>query len=319
MKILHIIDASNHVYRGASVPKPFYYGQEMRNGEMVPVHVLHGGFSALLNYVPMLEKQYFFDPDIENYYAFCFDSRSKTYKKIDHPNYKANRTYDPEMCAHAQLEYAEAVLKEFGYVVCREEGYEADDIAYSLWKNYGKDYSLVVLHSTDKDWSFMINEDTVQFARRKIRGTQKYDYRLIDPTSYTAEFQVQYNTMLLYKVISGDSSDGIKGIGKKWLPNIQDVIAKDTPPASLGDIRKVRDLLLQVGEKYPAFPVNDAMDILDVATPENVNVQEYAFELINSRPKKLPNNYILTTRPQTRSDVHKDLFYDFVERCRSER
>lgn len=320
MKVLHIIDASNHVYRGASVPRPFYYGQELINGELQSKSVLHGGFTALLDYIPMLEKSYFFDPEIENYYAICFDSRTKTHKKIENPTYKANRKYDPETCAHAQMEYAEAVLKEYGYVVCREEGYEADDIAYSLWKKYGKDYSLVVLHSTDKDWSFMINDDTVQFAKRKIQGQQKYEYRIIDPTSYTLEFKVQYNLMLFNKVLKGDTSDGVKGVGMKWFDNIKEIVVdKGLSPASFGDVRTVRDVLLAVGERNPNFPVNDAMSVLDLVTPELINVDRYAYELFDSRPKKLPINYILTTRPQTRSDVHKDLFYDFVERCRSER
>lgn len=318
MKILHIIDASNHVYRGASIKRPYYYGQEMVSGVLTPKSILHGGFTTLMNYVPSMEKEYFYDPEIENVYAFCFDSRSLTYKKQKYPFYKANRKYDPEIKAHAQMEYAEEVLKSYGYVVCREEGYEGDDVAYSLWQKCHDDYDLIVLHSTDKDWAFMIDDKTIQMSKRKL-PSGKYEYVVIESTNYERIYKVQYNLMLLYKVLKGDSSDGVSGIGVKFMSEIRNTLDAGYPVKQLGSIRNVRDILLQTGNKHPHFPIEQAIRVLDIISPESVDVSEYAFQLADSRPKKLPYNYITSVRPQSRDDEHREMFYDFVETARKDR
>ena len=319
MKVLHIIDASNHGYRGGYVRRPYYYGHEMRNGELTSVSVLHGGFTAITNYIPTMQKEFFCDPDVENYYVVCFDSRSKTIKKQEHPTYKANRTYDSELCIHAQLEYAEEVLKLYGYPVARIEGYEADDIAYSLWRTCKHEYPLIVLHSSDKDWAFMIDDDTVQFSKRKDKNTGTYEYTVIDKTNYGSVYGVAYNIMTLYKVLTGDASDNIQGVGKKYLYYIQDSMPQGLSDVHLGDTRKVRDVLLATANKHPDFPITKAMDILDLITPEFVNVDSIANDIANARTKKIPYNYITSMQPQSRSDEHRDLFYDFVEATRIER
>lgn len=319
MKVLHIIDAGNHTYRGGSIRCPYHYGQEMVGGELKSMSVLTGGFNALMNYIPMLENDYFFDPEVENYFVVCFDSRSRLKKKDMYPFYKSNRSYDSSMQVHSQLMYAEDVLNYYGYVAARVEGYEADDIAYSLWKYCKRDYDLIILHSSDKDWAFMIDEDTVQFAKRKLPGTNQYDYVVIEKANYATVYHMQYNLMILSKVLQGDSSDGVKGIGKKFLTHIQDARPNDINDIRLGDARVVKDLLLATAKKYPAFPIEQALTNLDVVTPETVDVEEIAYQISVASPKKIPFNYLNALKPQTRNNEHRELFYTFVENARTER
>ena len=319
VRVLHIIDASNHVYRGSMIKRHFSYGTEFDGCSYQSKSVPVGGLNALLNYPLMLERDYFGGADVENYYAFCFDSRSKTIKKQNNPMYKATRRYDPSLCAHAQLENAEEVLKLYGYPVLRVEGYEADDIAYTLWKTSKVDYDLIFLHRSDKDWAFMIDEDTTQFARRKIRETGQYDYVAITPSNYRDIYDVAYNIMLLYKVLKGDPSDNLSGIGIKYMRHIQDSIPSTIKDDGLGDVRKVRDVLLAAGKAHADFPINRAMELLDIISPEYINDDSLAATVLESRPKKLPYNYLTSVKPQNRDDIHRDIFYDFVEATRAER
>lgn len=319
MKILHIIDAGNHAYRGGSIKRSYYYGQEMKNGVLESKSVLYGGFGALLNYIPMLEKDYFFDPEIENYFVVCFDSRSTLKKKEQYPFYKANRKYDPDSQVHSQLMYAEDVLNLYGYTTARIEGYEADDIAYSLWKFCKRDYDIIVLHSSDKDWAFMINDDTIQFAKRKVQGTNTYDYFVIDKTKYASIYSMQYNLMILSKVLKGDPSDGVSGIGMKYLYYIQDSMPAGLTDIHLGDNRNVRDVLLATAAKHTDFPIEKALLNLDVLTPESINVEEIAYQISVASPKKIPFNYLQAMKPHTKEGEHRELFYTFVENARTER
>ena len=319
VRVLHIIDASNQIYRCAVMGRTYTYGTEFDGYSYQTKSVPVSGVSALLNYPLMIERDFFSGPNVENHYAFCFDSRSKTIKRQNNPEYKSSRTYDPSLCVHPQLEYAEEVLKLYGYAALRVEGYEADDIAYTLWKTAKSDYDLIFLHSTDKDWAFMIDPDTTQFAKRKIKETGQYDYVAITPTNFTDIYNMQYNTMLMFKVLKGDPSDCISGIGVKNLKYIQDSIPSHITPEQMNDVQNVREILLAAGKAHPEFPVAKALEILNLVSPEYIDDDSLAAEVLESRPKRLPYNYLWTVKPQNRDDEHKDRFYDFVEATRAER
>lgn len=316
VKILHIIDASNQGYRGSFNNRRFIYGTEFDGKVYNPVSVPVGAFSTIVNYATTMEAKHFGNPEVENHYVYCFDSRSKTIKKQMHPEYKSNRHYDPKSAIHEQFEYAEEVLRFYNYPVLRVEGYEADDVAYTLWKTAHLDYDYVFLHSSDTDWSFMINKSTVQIALRK-QDNGKYELTMISKDNYQEELKTPYNTMLLKKLIKSDSSDSIKGIGMRNLPAIQ-LAAKDfVTDAELGDIRMMRDLLIRTAKMTPTFPLEQAMDTLDILTPELLSNQDFAACLLDYRPKHMPESYLYSIKPQTKQNEHYDMFYEFVEKVRT--
>lgn len=316
VKILHLIDASNQGYRGSFSNTHYTYGTEFNGRVYEPVSVPVGAFNTIVNYATFMERQHFGNPDVENHYAYCFDSRSTTIKKQLHPEYKANRNYDPKSAIHEQFEYAEEVLRFYNYPVFRVEGYEADDIAHTLWKTAYMDYDYVFLHSSDTDWSFMINKDTVQVAIRK-QPNGKHELTLITKDNYKEELKTPYNTKILQKLIKSDSSDNIKGLGMRNLPAIQVAAKGFVSDDELGDIRKMRDLLLRTAKLTPTFPLEHAMDVLDLCTPEYLPNQDFTSALLDYRPKRMPDNYLYSMKPQTRSDEHHDMFYEYVEKVRT--
>ena len=87
----------------------------------------------------------------------------------------------------------------------------------------------------------------------------------------------------------------------------------------MADVRRMRDLMLESAKIKPEFPIQDAMRILDICTPEYLNIEGLTSELLDYRAKPMPERYLNTVKPQTRNDVHRDMFYDFLEWVRTVR
>ena len=315
MAVLNIVDVSNLAHRYGHFGRTYCYGSELIEGIYQPVSVPSGVVNGILGYVSKIRQGYLPDSDYDNYFIFCFDSKTKLKKKMLFEEYKAGRKYDAKAKIHEQLDYLERVLETYGYATKRVDGYEADDIAYSVWKSCELDFDMIFLHTTDQDWAFMIDDRTIM-----LRGSEsdlaKGKTVLVTKDNYPQAFGIQYNTMLLNKVLFGDASDNIKGIGRAWGSLIVDSIPSDLSFGDMGHVTNVRRVLLDAGQKDPNFPLNDAINVLDLATPEDIDVSDIIPDVLQRSPKAVPSSYFDSVKPQNRDDVHRDMFFDFVEACR---
>ena len=156
----------------------------------------------------------------------CFDGKggSQRRRKL-FPDYKATRrvkhrmtrinefnSVDDERVAMAQqLQRLSQYLEQLPITVMSIENIEADDaMAYISQQVYPK--SQCILMSTDKDFLQLV-DDRVQVwspTKKKFYGRE----------TISEEFSIESKNFLMYRVITGDSSDnipGIRGAGTKTL------------------------------------------------------------------------------------------------------
>lgn len=144
--------------------------------------------------------------------SIAADSKSVERKEQD-SEYKSNRGGRLDDIDFVNIERTLEVLKNVGYNVYKEDGYEADDIIRSLVLKYENDFDLTIIHTNDSD--ILVNlSNKVGVARFK---SNIKTHLIITPMNFSKlmgeEFKCQmpYNCIVLYKSLVGDKSDKIKG------------------------------------------------------------------------------------------------------------
>ncbi len=308
--ILHIIDINNMAYRGMFNRSVYNYGVSMHGGiyqaDSVPMGVVY----YIFNHLNMIDKEAF--PAFNNYYAFCADSRNIIKKEL-YPEYKAQRNHDTakENHLYEQMEYLKLLLRDRGFSVFEENGYEADDLAFSLWRSCYDYYDFIFFHVNDGDYNFMINSDKIGIIR-PIKGG---GCKLINKNNYEHELGLEYNMSLFNKLIKSDPSDNIKGIGIKWA-NPLILLARELGPGcnkdKLGDSRTLRRLIMELSRRNPDFPIEEANRTLDILTPIFVDLGIEGKQISKGNliePYRFFNRDIL----RTGSDVEKESLLKYIE------
>lgn len=143
----------------------------------------------------------------------CLDTnRDSLIKRANFPEYKANRgsTLDDEN--RAEIAYVANALGRMGANIYGKEGYEADDIVYTLVQDYA-DLDKVV-YTSDADLLMHVNDTTDVWIRRALEYARVTAKRYAHQLSFIRKNRTEaiYNDMVLYKSSVGDSSDNIKGV-----------------------------------------------------------------------------------------------------------
>ncbi|HJM68426.1 MAG TPA: DNA polymerase I [Candidatus Babeliales bacterium] len=193
-KTLFLIDGSSFLYRA-------YYG-------LKPLHALDGKpVQAVYGFVRMIKKIVdTFDPQK---FVLVWDSKGKTERHDEFPDYKATRQAPP-----SDLFEQKELINEFADLIELHQialsGVEADDIIYSLAKDASQKSEKVIVISSDKDLYQMINEN--------IRVFDPFKNKIVDPADFEADKGFPISKLSFYHALLGDSSDnipGVRGIGKK--------------------------------------------------------------------------------------------------------
>lgn len=198
---LHIIEISPHIYAG-SISKNKHIEGELCiiANEYVQPQISSGGISFLFNKIYEIGQ--------DGLVVFCAD-RNPTIKKEMLPSYKANRTHNSSV--EIQKIIAEEILEECGYQVLAMDGYESDDIVWSLCNKYKDQFDHVYIHTDDHDLYINIDDNvTVLPARKNGQVVTKENYRF----KCDKDCIVEYNSIGMLKVICGDSSDNVKALPK---------------------------------------------------------------------------------------------------------
>lgn len=132
----------------------------------------------------------------------CWDSRS--FRKDLSTDYKATRSIDPKNNPYDSWDDVYNLLGACGIKQYKEEGFEADDIIYSLSKGPGEK----VIYTKDRDMFQCLSENT-----SVLRSLKENPYTL---ESFEAEYGFPFSPkdFVFYKSVVGDGSDNIKGISR---------------------------------------------------------------------------------------------------------
>ncbi len=142
-----------------------------------------------------------------------FDCDSKTFRKEEFQDYKANRKPTPTDLI-AQFPISRELLQILGVCHYEEHGVEADDLCGTIAKKAASEGYLVDVYTSDKDYLQLVDDSiTVNLLKTGLSSMNA-----IIPSEMVAQFGFTPKQIIDFKGLRGDSSDnlpGIKGIGDK--------------------------------------------------------------------------------------------------------
>lgn len=193
---LYLIDISSFIFRA------FYAVRELTSPEGTPVNAVYGVASMLGRLIDEADPKFL---------AVVYDSKEPSFRKIQYPEYKANRSAPPEALL-PQFDLIEELIREMGIPSFRQSGVEADDLIATLnreWVGSDSRHRVVVV-SGDKDLMALVDAKTQLWdTMKEVHYTE---HEVIE------KFGVKPNQVRDYLAMVGDSSDnipGITGIGPK--------------------------------------------------------------------------------------------------------
>ncbi|MBC8375504.1 MAG: DNA polymerase I [FCB group bacterium] len=194
--VIYLIDGSALVYRShfAFIRNPLI------NSKGQLVSAIFGFMNAMLRLMTRENPEYL---------AVVMDTKEKTFRHKQYPDYKATREKMPDDLA-AQLPVIDDIVTKLNIPYLKREGFEADDIIGTLSKLGAAQGFEVRVLSGDKDFAQLVN-DHVQIVNPK------------DNVVWTAKFVEENWGVPPEKIIDllglmGDASDnvpGVPGVGPK--------------------------------------------------------------------------------------------------------
>ena len=180
----------------------------------------------------------------------CFDSPvpvRKAYfaKNFDMPvgtvaEYKGGREKMSELFFES-ITMTKSMLDKAGVTCIKANNYEADDLIFACIKKAKAQYPGMPIDVMTNDADLIpLVDDTVSVFLRSKKGTEaespeyerlhyvqvtpKNYQRIVEGLSNYKKFEVPYNTLLLHKLLRGDSSDNIGGVKKRFPPKVYNSI-----------------------------------------------------------------------------------------------
>ncbi|WP_275372785.1 hypothetical protein [Clostridium tertium] len=182
---------------------------------------------AMYSVLALFKKKGFIhiDNTKEEDIVFCFDRKSN--RKKEDSTYKANRKGNSGILFQSiELEKG---LANMGFNTMAVEGLEADDLIYSLVNKYYNQYDSIEIYGTDRDLAALVDRK-VQFISTN-KNVPSIDINNFE-TKTIPGFQLPYNSIYLYKILFGDTSDTIQPAinrdtkGKAFFYNTINKVAK---------------------------------------------------------------------------------------------
>lgn len=191
------------------------------------------------------------------------DSTSKLLRQQIYPDYKKTRREDiskeKEFVRENRFNLARHISK-YGIQHIMKNGYESDDIIYTLAQKLKKDYDVWV-YTVDKDLIQMV-EKNVSIITWSAKGYTLVEY---DDTSYLYDrFMLNsYSDIFTHLVYVGDSSDsidGVAGVGKKTISLLIDEFGDVDSIFRNAD--KIKDMKIRNSEKI-SLNISNSYDIIE--------------------------------------------------------
>ena len=192
---LYLVDGMAYVFRAY-----YAFGGNFSNREGFPTNAIYG-FKNMLR--GLLEKNQ------AKYLAVVFDSGSKTFRNEIYEKYKANRDEAPQDLK-VQFEPIFELVKILQLPLIRLENWEADDIIADLSRKFADKFDEVVIVSSDKDLTQLINDKVSLYDEMKNIKVRRAEVK--------KKYGVYPEQIAEYLALTGDTSDnipGAAGIGPK--------------------------------------------------------------------------------------------------------
>lgn len=198
--LLILVDGSSYLFRA------YYALPPLLNAHNEPTGAMYG----VLNMLKKLTQTY-----TTPYIAVVFDTKAKTFRHEQFPEYKANRAAMPDDLG-VQIEPLHQLIKAQGFPLLTHEGVEADDVIATLTKQAVAQGFDVLISTGDKDLCQLVN------AHVKLINTM--NNTMLDAEGVRAKFGVPPEQIVDYLSLMGDTSDNVPGIPQvgpktaaKWL------------------------------------------------------------------------------------------------------
>jgi DNA polymerase-1 len=194
--VLYLIDGSALVYRShfAFIRNPLI------NSKGQLVSAIFGFMNALLRLM-VKEKPEFL--------AVVMDTKEKTFRHHQYPDYKATREKMPDELA-AQLPIIDDLVNLLNIPYLKKEGFEADDIIGSMAKVADESGHEVKILTGDKDFAQLVTE--------RVNIVNPRDNSVWTPDYVTEKWGVPPEKIIDLLGLMGDASDnvpGVPGVGPK--------------------------------------------------------------------------------------------------------
>ncbi|PHE64309.1 potassium transporter TrkH [Bacillus toyonensis] len=174
-------------------------------------------------------------------------------KEVVPSEYKGDRR-PPKADFIQGIEIAGTLMSQGGIYVYKQENYEADDLVFACVQKAKKDYPYLPIDviTGDADLIPLADEQVSVYMKSKVHtwsdefspkikgyvqytpeSYQEFAQGLSKYSSGKTQLQVPYNSLLLAKILRGDSSDGLKG-KPDWRPKVYNelmdyLISNDEP------------------------------------------------------------------------------------------
>ena len=196
--VLYIFDVSPFVHAGAVNKRSFLNTLVDVGVRCVEQRTPCGGISLVMNSIALIENT--------GDFVFCCD-RNPTIKKEMLQGYKGTREHRREI--EVEKGVAEYILRLCGATVLAYDGYEADDIIYTLVRKLHDRYKHIYIYTGDSDMYFLV-DDKVSIRAHSSRGK---DVNIGNySTVIKKDKNIPYNSTTIAKIICGDTSDCIPGV-----------------------------------------------------------------------------------------------------------
>lgn len=214
----------------------------------------------------------------------CMDSKTK--RKEESLEYKANRENKLSQDNFDDMQITTNLLRAAGYDVIKVEGYEADDIIWTLVHSIPSDEN-VVIYTNDSDVTVNVKDNTVVELYNSVKGNTEvtcYNFEMFMRQKLKSE-EFMYNEIILYKSLVGDKADNVSGIDKfgvkafdKLMLNMKPYMRGYEHLCSDGNyasaiIRKAHELEFLTDVQY-----KQAMDSFSLVVPRVVDGVELVYK-----------------------------------------
>lgn len=195
-----------------------------------------GGVSQLFNIL----AQYRRDSDI----AFVAD-RPATIKKELYPDYKKSRTHSN--LVNVGNEATEFIINDCGFNIYYRDGYEADDVIYSIVKYNHDKYETINVHTADSDL-YLLCDDKVSIRPTSSKAktiTMENYCTAVRPGSY-----VPYNALSFLKFMEGARDKEIAPLSPSVCEEIAIFLNAHGGTSAVGDTETFINLIEQFDPEY---------------------------------------------------------------------
>lgn len=204
-KHLYVIDGNSLLFRAYFATSYGGPGEIMRTSGGIPTNAIFAFSNMILKILSSFKGG-------ESIFV-AFDCDSKTFRKEEFQDYKANRKPTPEDLI-AQFPISRELLHALGICHYEEHGVEADDLCGTVAKLAAKEGYQVDVYTSDKDYLQLVDSSiTVNLLKTGLSNMNP-----ITPEEMVKQFGFSPKQIIDFKGLRGDSSDnlpGIKGIGDK--------------------------------------------------------------------------------------------------------